>query len=92
MLDVTPPNVCQGQEIHFNINARGAHTTDITPKDQPPYRSIHMGQYLLDTEDIIEDTDRLRGWTHDTQYVVMTDGASMNSTDPKILFYNGLAM
>jgi hypothetical protein len=74
------------------MNARGAHTTAVTPSDETPYRSLHMGQYLLDVEDIIEETDRLAAWQHDTQYVVMTDGSSQNSTDPKILFYNGLAM
>lgn len=72
------------------MDAKSAHR--ITPDDQPPYRSIKMGQYLLDTEDIIEDEDRLNGWTHDSQYAIMTDSASMNSTEPKILFYNGLAV
>lgn len=91
MLDITPANVCQGQELHFHINARGTHTTAVTPADEKPYRSIHMGQYLIDTEDIIADDDRLNAWSHDMQYAVMTDGASMNSTDPRILFYNGLA-
>jgi hypothetical protein len=76
LLDITPPNVCQGQEMHFHMNARGAHTTAVTPSDATPYRSLHMGQYLLDVEDIIEDTDRLTAWNHDTQYVVMTDGSS----------------
>jgi hypothetical protein len=51
-----------------------------------------MGQYLLDTEDIIEDEDRLNSFAHDTQYAIMTDGYAMNSTEPRILFYNGLAM
>lgn len=50
-----------------------------------------MGDYLLDTQDIIEDTDRLNGWTSNAQYAIMTDSASMNSTTPRILFYNGLA-
>jgi len=50
-----------------------------------------MGQYLIDTEEILEDTDRLNGWVHNAQYAIMTDGASMNSTTPRILFWNGLA-
>jgi len=78
--------------MYFHMNARGAHTTTVTPEDEAPYRSLHMGSFLLDTEDIIEDTDRLEEWAHDTQYTVMTDGTATNSTEPKILFYNGLAM
>lgn len=90
LLDVTPPNVAKGSELFFHIDAKSAGSE--TPETQPPYRSIKMGQYLLDTEDIIEDEDRLNPWAHDTQYAIMTDGASMNSTEPKILFWNGLAM
>jgi hypothetical protein len=52
--------------MHFHINARGAHTTTVTPSEEAPYRSLHMGNFLLDTEDIIEDTDRLSEWEHDT--------------------------
>ena len=40
----------------------------------------------------MEEDDRLNYNAHDTQYAIMTDGASMNSTEPRILFYNGLAM
>ena len=91
MLDITPPNVCEGQEMHMHINPRGAHSERVTPLDQPPYRSLHMGDYLIDTVDIIEDTDRLNGWVTNFQYAIMTDSASMNSTTPRVLFYNGLA-
>jgi hypothetical protein len=90
LYDTTPPNLAKGSELYFQFNANLAH--HITPDEQPPYRSIHMGQYLLDTEDIIEDADRLNTNWHDTQYAIMTDGASMNSTEPKVLFWNGLAM
>lgn len=76
LLDVTPPNVAQGSELHFHINPRGAHTTAVTPEDAPPYRSLHLGQYLIDTEDVIEDTDRLDAWAHNAQYAIMTDGSS----------------
>jgi hypothetical protein len=76
LYDVTPSNVAEGQEMWFHMNARGAHTDTITPASAAPYRSIHMGQYLMDTEDIIEDADRLSAWTHDMQYAVMTNGAS----------------
>jgi hypothetical protein len=48
------------------MNARGAHTTTVTPSAEAPYRSLHMGNFLLDTEEIIEDEDRLSAWTHDT--------------------------
>lgn len=92
LLDVTPPNICQGQELHFHINPRNAHTTTVTPSDEVPYRSLKIGQFLIDTEDLIEDEDRLTAWTHNTQYGVMTDGYAMNSTDPAVLFYNGLAL
>lgn len=33
LYDITPPNVCQGQEMHLHINPRGAHSTRITPAD-----------------------------------------------------------
>jgi hypothetical protein len=92
LLDITPPNLAQGQELHFHLNAKGAHTSTATPASATPYRSIHMGQYLLDVEDIIEDDERLKSHAHDIQYAIMTDGYAMNSTDPRILFYNGLAM
>jgi acylphosphatase len=91
LLDTTPPNVAAGQELYFNINAMQAHAWWVTPEDQPPYRTIHMGQYLLDMEDIVEDDERLNWMSHDTQYAIMTDVASSNSTEPRILFYNGLA-
>lgn len=86
MMDITPPNICQGEEIYFHINPRKAHTTAITPSSEPPYRSLHMGSFLLDTEDIIEETDRLDEWVHNTQYAFMTDGTSTNSTEPGFYF------
>jgi len=75
----------------FHINPRWAHHDSVTPTDETPYRSMHLGQYLLDTEDVNLDSDRLSDWSDNLQYAIMTDGASMNTTEPRILFYNGLA-
>jgi len=90
--DITPPNVAANSEVWFHIDPRHAHASHSSmPSGEPPYRSIHMGQYLMLTHDIIADTDRLNGFSNNQQYAIMGEGASMNSTDPRVMFYNGLA-
>jgi hypothetical protein len=73
------------------MNAKWAHTSGVTPTADEPYRSIKIGDYLLDIEGMIETEDRLNNWRHDTFNAIMTDGVSMNTTNPKLLFTNGLA-
>jgi len=46
LIDTTPSQVCLGDEIQFNINAKDAHKHWVTPTDQWPFRSFRLGGTL----------------------------------------------
>lgn len=61
LIDTTPSNVAWGDTIQFNVNAKEAHRWYATPEDAMPYRSIRLGNTLLNT-DAHTVSDRLQDW------------------------------
>lgn len=81
-----------GMEIQIHTYAKNAHSTQTTAADADPFRSLHLGLFLLNTTDTVESTDRLNSWDHDTIKAYVTDGAPEDDAEPRVLFQNGLAM